>query len=403
MALNSAFENVYHVDDSGNHTFYTRVPGAIKPAISNKPFPGVNYSGMLMSPFTGTGRLQDPTISPQTRRSEVEKTLKPNRDLKVKTTKLISYTSAGSAMVPGKPEQIEQVLDAVHHSGIPTHLLPTTNISETRVEHEVSLNSFKPTSRYTGFYTARKGTLTVSPDHPDVVIHEVGHSMDSSLQARDAGQKQDIIKARTEGSAPLTTYSAAKRWSIGAPIYEGKADGFNDRYSDPMRLESSLRPGQTYEAEESSGPGSRANEIRYSGYGISHWGTPLDAAAYVASRAHTALSPTPENNSPELHHLVAPKGTLTLQRRSGSTLPKEHLSESEYAKHRSSGKKALEHWLGYMVHHHEHVRSALEEAGTFGKQSTNLSEVGEQARTKYLNAHTDAVTPHPTLGPHNFW
>jgi len=397
MALDKAFENTYHVGEDGKQVFHTRIPGKITPHVTSYPMAGVNYRGLLMSPYTGTGKKQDPTIPPEKRKEEIK------RALGVDTNRHLSE------------EDKDRVVTAAHESGVPTHVFQKLNIQAKVAEYFPN----DPGGKVAGTYTAGKLTLRNKLSNTGgTLTHEVGHALDRAVTARDRARAEDVAHSEQlhragRGGEHFTPagYQQGGFHGTPDPIAEGTADGFKDRYETSDRLSSSLRSRSSLRTPkklrsrfgDTPAPAkNRREELTDTGYGTGMWNHPLDQSLYIASRAHSGISRDPHNNLPALHELVPPKGTVkvpTRRNRDGSVGLNESSDPNEAAQYAQSNSDAKTHFLGYMFHTHPHVRAALKQADkTNHPDAPSLYLTGQAASEKYRASQTSAAHTQPELG-----
>ena len=424
--LGEQFKNTYHMDASGNPVFYTdpqsspdihprkkaryqelldkHAAGVAdgkdvnkilspdetvelnnlhvdlhKPVVSPKPVKGIEYSGLLFSPETGTGDSTDPLYSPDDKRALAEKAVnqvvtrrdgtgaspeklrstvvdvlsqihpkilqKTNLDVdelvrdKDRRTVLASIGSSGaqtSRQLGIEPPQTKSLQRIVADTDLRQRLtarrgvLPQSDLDRTKLSVEM-LNAIKhPTVDDTKgiLYWHPENKLAENP-HPRVadpavssMYHELGHHMDPRI---------DAINTRTK-----------KRTNI---VREAYADGFRDRemrkvYQNSMEpsVPTALRmANQGYTPTAPSVGVNRASQ-----------------ALYVAVRQHAAL---------------------------GHSLP--HFSEFQPNTPVRNTKNDEDLLLGHLYTHHQHVRDALKNFG--------LDDVGATLAAKYAKTHTDAA------------
>jgi hypothetical protein len=397
MALDKAFENTYHVGEDGKRVFHTRIPGKITPHVTSYPIEGVNYRGLLMSPYTGTGKKQDPTIPPEKRKEEIK------RSLGTEANRHLSY------------EDQENIVHAAHESGIPTHVFQKLNVSTTARDYFPN----DPGDKIAGTYMAGKINLRKNlPNMGETLTHEVGHALDRRTTARDRARAEDLAHSETlyqknkwgEKFTP-SGYHQGGFHDTSDPIAEGTADGFQDRYAEPDRLASSLRAKSSLQiptklrqrfGDEPSSAGSRGEELTDTGYGTRTWNHPLDQSLYVAARAHSGVSKDPHNNLPALHELVPPRGAVavpTHRSRDGGVSLSASNDPADNAAYQQSNSEAKTHFLGYMFHNHPHVRAALKQADkTSHPDAPSLYLTGQAASEKYRASQTSAAHTQPELG-----
>jgi hypothetical protein len=185
-----------------------------------------------------------------------------------------------------------------------------------------------------------KKTVTSYGAHPDVLAHEIGHSLDPNVTS-DQIHNQD-------------------------PIIEGVADGFEDRH---------FRYGGQYEEALDPENPARHRELQQESYTVGHFrnhpGGRMAQAAYIAARVHTSMG---DNNAASI---------LSRERVGGFiTSPAERRDQSVHN---------MTMALGHLYHHHDHVRRALSSMG--------FEAEGQAAHKLWAGSQTDAVKqpPHPTL------
>lgn len=400
MALDRAFENTYHVDDNGTPTFHTRMPGRLTPHVSNSPMPGVSYRGLLMSPYTGTGKKQDPTIAPEERKQRIEKAL--------------NVTARGNL----GEEDRQRLVSHAYESGIPTHMFDKVNVRTTISDYLPGNPPGVGGVNFAGKIDIK--AQKIPGEEQRTLVHELGHELDNRTQVRSKHQTEDFAhseklfrEGRQGESFTPSAYHIYGETTDTDPISEGTADGFQDRYSDTDRLSSSLKTRAKFTAESGSKSNysrSRAEELaRGRGYGAGHYDHPVDQAIYLATRAHAGVSKTPENQFPQLHHLVPPRGEVRVPQKRGSDgFANLAVSDNDAKEHLDSVNEAKEHFLGYMFHTHPHVRAALYHADAYipdeQKQTKNgfyrgdLYFHGQRAAEKYRASQTSAAHTQPELG-----